>query len=221
MMIQLILLDENIIDLQSLESELENEFDWRQNQISMVKRISRLSNLSQDQLDLIMKNNVIGLYSLWEGFVIEAFSLYIRTINNLNLHHTRLCIPLITHHLYNKFRINENIRTNFLKQCDFIESFTTELSNETINISISSKKNINLKILNSILQLFNISEINSNELNKGLDKLLKYRNSFAHGQYTMQITATIVDEFSYIITNAMAEVINKIVESAKNKSFLR
>jgi len=80
-----------------LEEELLHEVNWRTNELSVIRTIPLLCNCTDKQIEIIEKYSVVAIYSLWEGFVVESFTSYIRELNSLKLTCDKLNLNIITH----------------------------------------------------------------------------------------------------------------------------
>jgi hypothetical protein len=205
-----------------LEIELNHEIEWRTNEISIVKTIPFVYPFSSQQEEVIKKHTIPIFYSLWEGFVVESFTIYIREINKLKLQKDNMCLNLLTHSIDINHQL-KNGKMDFSKQISFVESLNNFLLGEIeIPAIIPTDSNVNIKVINNLLKRFNLQDLPEKPYKKWLDKLLFFRNKLSHGEYSsITITQPIIDEMSYIVISSMHEVANKIIEGYTNKTYLR
>ena len=120
-----------------------------------------------------------------------------------------------------KFDPTEEQRKHFKHQCDFIDN-VFEYSKSPVNISpnIPTEANVNFKVINQILNHFNLEELPKNDFDSRLSKLLMYRNNIAHGECSLIVTKEIIQDFNLTVIDAMHEVTIRIIEGFASKKYL-
>ena len=204
-----------------LEKELLQEVDWRTNELSIIRTIPLLFNFSDKQKEILEKYSVAAIYSIWEGFVTKSFTLYIREINSLNLTCDKINLNILTHDIFIKFDLTEEERKHFKHKCSFVNNiFEYSKLPVTISPNIPTEANVNFKVINKILNHFNLEELPKNDFDGRLNKLLRYRNNIAHGECSLPVTKEIIQDFNLTVIDAMHEVTTRIIEGFINKNYL-
>jgi|LGOV01.1.fsa_nt_gb predicted transcriptional regulator len=204
-----------------LEEKLLYEVDWRTNELSTIRTIPLLCNCTDKQIEIIEKYSVVAIYSLWEGFVVESFTTYIRELNNLKLTGDKLNLNIITHDIDIKYDLTSE-RKHFEKKRKFVsEVHKYAKSSVIITTKIPTKSNVNYKVICEILDHFYLEKLPEKEFKKKLDKLLLVRNKVAHGEHSIPVDRDMIQEFTYTVIGTMHEVTNSIVNGFVNKTYLR
>jgi hypothetical protein len=204
-----------------IEDKIIYEVDWRTNEISIVKTIPFLFKFSNGQQEVLKKHTIPIFYSLWEGFVVEAFSIYTREINSLRLLKDEICINLLVHSVDTKHKLKQS-RTDFDKQVLFIQELNSYLDGSIeIPVNVPTESNVNLKVINNLCRRYNLKLLPEEPYKKWLDKLLLFRNKLSHGEYSIPVERTHIDEMSRIVISSMHEVSTRILEGFHEKSYLK
>jgi len=207
--------------MNQLEQEIVNEIDWRTKELSIIRLTPIKHGLTYEEKKVIEKYSSVAIYSLWEGFVHQCFTIYIRTLNSQNLNCKNLHLNLVTHDLDMKCNLR-NERIHFDAKCEFI-NFIYKYQNLPVDISmtIPTESNVNLKVLNKILFSFNLESLPEKNFKTRLDKLLMVRNHIAHGECGITVNRSLNEELISTVSDSMEAVANVIVDGYKNQSFLR
>lgn len=205
-----------------LEQELLQEVDWRTNELSIIITIPRLCNCNDKQTEILEKYSAVAIYSIWEGFVTQSFTLYIREINNLKLSYEIISLNILTHDIFIKYGLTEEQIKHFEHKCLFVNNiFEYSKLPVVISSKIPTESNVNFKVINKILKFFNLEELPANDFERRLDKLLTYRNSIAHGENSLPVTEDLIQAFNSTVIDAMHEVTIRITDGFINKKYLR
>lgn len=204
-----------------LEQELLHEIDWRTNELSIIRTTPLLFSFSDIQKKILEKYSVVAIYAIWQGFVTTSFNLYIREINSLGLTCDETNLNIITHDIFTKYDLNEEKRKHFKNKCIFISNIL-EYSKLPVSISssIPTESNVNFKVINKILNHFNMDELPENNFKKRLDDLLFFRNTIAHGECSIVVTKEIIQNINLTVIDAMHEVAIRIIDGYESKSYL-
>ncbi len=200
--------------------EINSDIQWRMSELASLKSIPLRYNLLPHHKEMLIKYTIPSIYALWEGFVKNSFELYIREINKLNIPIEEVHINVITHTLssYEKLYL-ENPRMNFVSKKEFIEFYQTKIS-QPLNITnkIPTKSNVDFVVINDILTRFNLNLLPKTFESK-LRKLLKFRNSIAHGETSLPVKLEDVTFFSQLVNDLMIEIIIRLDEGYKKQTF--
>ena len=114
----------------NFKDEILTDIDWRTSELASLKTIPLKYNLSQYHKGILIKYTIPSIYALWEGFVKNCFTIYIREINKLNLSIENTNINVLTHALTSLDKLSlENPRMNFQKKKEFIEYYQNRINN--------------------------------------------------------------------------------------------
>lgn len=201
--------------------EIEADIEWRMGQLSMARTLPLERAISEERREFILKYSVVAIYSIWEGFVKKSFEQYIFAINSQKITGNNLHINLLTHTIDNKWHFS-NPRTNYESKIQFVQALN-DIFNQDILIDseIPTKSNVKFKVINSILNIFNLEELPTKYKSK-LDYFVNIRNTVAHGDKSITIDYhRDVEEFCLLIQELMNEIIVRIEEGYNNKTFLK
>lgn len=217
--------------MSSLKERISHEIIWRTDEIAILKTLPFHSNLSKQQKETLRKHTIPALYSLWEGFVKDAFSHYIDELNGLEITIDNIAPEILVHsidihYIRNKDYLNE-IPKDFQKSIKRITKFVNDFK-EDINVNIivipktlPTESNINYDVITKILLRFNLEVLPKNPFESDLNKLLRFRNNSAHGDFSIPVKPEVVDQFSQLIIDLMSEVLLRIDNGYMNKTYLK
>lgn len=201
---------------------IQEDIDWRMSELASLKSIPLRYNLLAHHKDMIIKYTIPSIYSLWEGFVKNAFRKYIEEINSLNLSIHDIHINLLVHSLTSRDKLRlENPRNSFKSKKEFTEYYFNIIS-QTFSISeiIPTKSNVTFEVINEILLLFNL-ELLPKKFENPLNKLLLFRNSIAHGEVRIPAKIKDIEFFTELLNDLMVEIILRIETGLTMKTFLK
>jgi hypothetical protein len=204
-----------------IEAKINYEIDWRTNEISIVKTIPFLFGFSVCQQEVLKKHTIPIFYSLWEGFVVEVFSIYTREINDLKLSKDKICINMLVHGIDIKHKLKQ-VRTDFEKQILFIQELSTYLDGDIeIPVNVPTESNVNYKVINNLCRRYNLQPLPEVPYKKWLDRLLFFRNKLSHGEHSIPVNQTEIDEMSLTVISSMHEISSRILDGFQEKSYLK
>ena len=204
--------------MKTFVEEILADIEWRTSELATLKSIPIRYSFSPDHKDLHIKYSVPAIYSIWEGFVKNCFTIYSNHLNTLSLRRSEISYALLTHQLDSECDFN-NPRVHFDKKIKLVQSLD-ELFKDTITIKpmVPTESNVNLKVLNRILERFCVPEIDE-KYSRGLNKLLLFRNKIAHGENSIIVNMTHVTEFISLVENLMLDVVIGVESCEKNETF--
>lgn len=207
--------------MKKFEEEIMADIDWRYSELSILRTLPFRYGLSDEHKSFLFRYSIPIIYSLWEGFIKSAFECYVRKINQLELNISQLNSKLIAHAIDSHDKLNlQNPRVRFKTKIEFVESLTEFASN---SIKISSKipttSNVNYKVLNEILERFNLEKIPIKNFKDPLNKFLRFRNSVSHGDNSIPVTEKDIDFFCSLINDLMSEVYDRMNNGLRSKTF--
>ena len=202
--------------------EILADIEWRVSQLSTARTLPFRYSLSAIHRDFLTGYTVPIIYALWEGFVRNSFEIYVRELNRLGLERNRFCINIISHTLEMSFPQFREPPNSYPKLTNFFETLTDYFEEEDFRISsnIPTDANVNLKVINNVLLRFNLESLPDDPYKAGLNKLLQFRNSIAHGDNNILVTTSDISDFSLTVINLMHEIFLKIDEGYMTQSYL-
>lgn len=200
--------------------EINSDIQWRMSELASLKTIPLRYNLLSHHKEMLIKYTIPSIYALWEGFVKNSFELYVREINKLNIPIEEVHINVITHTLSSCEKLYlENPRMNFISKKEFVEFYQSKISKPlNITTKIPTKSNVDFIVINDILTRFNLTLL-PKVFERKLNKLLKFRNSIAHGETSLPVKIEDVTFFSQLVNDLMVEIITRLDEGYKKQTF--
>jgi len=195
--------------------EILADIDWRTAELATLKSIPIKYSFRPDHKEIHIKYTVPAIYAIWEGFVKNCFTIYSNHLNTLSIKRDEISTALLTHQLDSECDFNSP-RKNFdskLRLASTLDSIFQDIIN--IKPSVPTESNVNLKVLNKVLERFCIPAI-AETYEKGLNKLLRFRNTIAHGENSIIVNMTHVTEFISLVENLMLDIVIN-VENAESK----
>ena len=198
--------------------EILADINWRVSELATIKSLPIKYSFRPDHKELQIKYSIPAIYAIWEGFVKNTFTIYSIHLNSLNIRRVEIAHPLLTHQLDLECDFNSP-RAAFDSKKRLV-NLINNILDETITIKpgIPTESNVNFKVLNKILERFCISPI-EDSYERGLNRLLRFRNMIAHGENALQVNMSDMTEFVDLIENLMLDLIINIETCEKNKTF--
>lgn len=169
---------------EELFNRLSEDLSWRKKELTLFK--SRIDTAEEKRLNSEIRAGIVMLYSHWEGFVKNSTSYYLLYVKQLKLNYSDLSPCLLTLSLKTKFiEFNNNSsHEEQLKFVDFVQNNLNQRAFWNLEKAVDTKSNLNSEVLQNILSVVGIS-FNDFELKSNLidEKLVKNRNTIAHGNY--------------------------------------
>ena len=204
----------------NFEMILMAEYDALQELMCRCKTVHMRYKLTCEHKEFLLRQSILSIYAGWEGFVKKAIALYLQELNKMEL----TCIDL--HDNYISYQSDllvkfKNPRTDF----DAVIKASTELiqlyqSVFVFNTQVNTESNETLKVVNSILAKLRLNVLDK-KYESGIAKLLRFRNSMAHGDEGMPILQKDIDFFTLIVGDASSDLIVSIVYGLENKVFAK
>jgi hypothetical protein len=199
-------------------TEILADIDWRIDELITIKTIPIRYNFSDDHKKVHYKYSVPAIYSLWEGFVKTTFETYTRHLNSKSIKRIEIAPELLTHVLdsacdFNTPRYSGNSKIRLTKLINNQLKDTI-----TIPATIPTESNVNFKVLNKILGRYCITPINTS-YERGMNKLLLFRNKVSHGDNAIRVDITNITEFIKLVEDLMLDVIISIEISCRTETY--
>ena len=192
--------------------EIVADIDWRVAEMATLKSIPIRYRLTPDHKNQHIKFAVPAIYAFWEGYVKTSLSIYISHLSSLNIERKDISINLLTHHIDTFCGLN-NPRTSFDSKKRVVADLDV-LFVDTIQLvpEVPTESNVNFKVLTSLLTRFCIEQVDS-KYEKGLNRLLFFRNKIAHGENAIRVTDKDMSDFVKLIEDLMIDIVLNIQSS--------
>ena len=200
--------------------EILADIDWRVSELAIIKSMPIKYGFKPEHKDIYVKYSVPAIYAIWEGFIKNCFVIYSNHLNSLSIKRVEVAPALLTHQIDAICDFN-NPRQSFDSKLKLVEQIDDLLQDViVITPKVPTESNVNLKVLNKILERFCIIKMDMTH-GKGLDKLLRFRNTIAHGENSLIVNMIHVTEFVTIVENLMLDIAINIDACEKLKSYKR
>ncbi|BCL36731.1 MAE_28990/MAE_18760 family HEPN-like nuclease [Nostoc sp. MS1] len=205
---------------EQLSDKLADDLAWRKKELSEVKSLIELRDVSLQRHNALIRSEVCILYAHWEGFVKLASNSYLEHVALQKLRYDQLASNFLA--LAMKEKLKEAKDTNkpslYIPVCDF---FVYKLDGKCSlpQEAISTASNLSSDILKEITHILGIDFSVYSTKSKLIDEqLLKTRNEIAHGNFLL------IDREEYIQLHteviAMLDIFRNQIENASvNKDF--
>lgn len=207
---------------EQLTDKLANDLIWRKRELSEIKSLIELKNISPQKHNVFIRSGICILYAHWEGFVKLASNSYLEYIRMQQLSYNQLTNNFIA--LAMKEKLKEAKETNkpslYIPICDF---FLFELSEKCFlpKDVISTVSNLSSEVLKEITLILGLDFSLYSTKSKLIDeKLLKARNQIAHGEYLVIDTEEYLELHKEII-NLLEIFRNQVENNCLNKNYMR
>jgi len=201
-----------------LLNEIQEDIKWRLSEITNIKTIPLRYNLLNVHKKTLILYSVPSFYAIWEGFLKQTFQLLTNYLNNAILDPSKVHINILTHAIENECNLG-NSRKHFDSKVNLVNSAINLYDSKLIiKQGIPTESNANYKVTNKILERFNIKNIDS-KYEKPLNRLLFFRNKIAHGENSIKVYSSDIDEFSLLVENLMYNILILIEEFIENGNY--
>lgn len=211
--------EETYIDL---VHELEAERDWRVAELSKIKLLFReIKEMDNDEYSSIyLKMTIPMIYAHWEGYCISSFRIVIEYINRREINAHEIAYNILTY-ANNKTYDKLKGKSSFEQRVEFSKKFV-EILNGKVKLAerVDTKSNLNYKVLQEILKIFEMKEEDIQQYKSDLNILVNIRNSIAHGENSVMVDFGKMVNNIQMITNLIDAMLLKQVHYIKTEAYL-
>lgn len=220
-----------------VESSIQVLIDERVSAVTQVERtiFTGRYKLAKSDRELFATHSISIIYSFWEGYIQQAFGLYVDHINSLNLNMNTLEDSIRVMGMESLFKQFINYPTILNKKIKFYDLLYAHysLNNHKLNRFINTESNVSFEVLNKILINFCLTPLPEfwrdyryprANLKDTMTTFLRYRNSVVHGgDITSEdiLSQEVFNKYKNLIFDLMYEIKDKIIEGANTKSYLK
>jgi hypothetical protein len=205
--------------MSNLQSLLCCELDALQNKMYKCKTVHLRYSMLPEHRHFLLRQSVLGIYAEWEGFVKKSVALYLQEIN-------KECVPFSNLHDYYisyqtdsvaKFKSPKtDVGTIAKLSRSLFEMYQGPV---VFSTAVNTESNANLKVANTILTKLCLKCLSS-EYEAPLNKLLKFRNSIAHGDEGIPVKQSDVDHFTLLVQDLATDFALSVNEGFQGKVYL-
>lgn len=208
-------------EIMTILENIKSDIDWRMGELASLKTIPHRYNMATHHKSLLKTYLVPAIYAIWEGFVSNTMLAYIMEINKeeITAEHIKMDILLYKADMDEKLNLTVS-RTSRVQQEKFFKNIFSTLTNPIkITPKVQTKSNVNLEVVNHLLTSFGL-ELLPESYERGLNKLLNFRNKIAHGEKAISVKDDHITEFTQLINDLMVEIATRVEEGLINKTYL-
>ncbi len=189
--------------------------------------------LSKKHSNIFSVQSISMIYSIWEGFIQQAFQLYIDKLNTLNIDFNNLSANIRIFHIENSFKQFTQYPKNSNKKNEFYNNLEIFFSKKQhiLYRQINTQNNISFKILNHLLNSFCLLPFNkywktynypNPNLEEQMNTFLRYCNGIAHGgdiSSEEKVSQLVYKKYRLLIADLMYEIRNKMIAGINTESY--
>ncbi|MFZ2359916.1 MAG: MAE_28990/MAE_18760 family HEPN-like nuclease [Anaerolineae bacterium] len=161
-----------------------NELAWRRKELSDLKAMASSSNLSPSKRNALLRSMVTLTYAHWEGFVKNCAGAYVQYVAMQRMNHNELSMNFVALALRSLLAAASQSRQS-IDHIKVVEFFQTRMSTQSslpYKDAIDTEANLSSRVLHNIVTVIGLDYSVYSTKEKLLDdRLLKSRNSIAHG----------------------------------------
>ena len=192
------------------------DFGWRKKELSKIKTMVLDNENAPHNRDVFIRAGITLLYAHWEGFIKRIGSIYLEFVGESRLKNEEVSsnfLALALTKLVREAATSSRIQPSL----EIISFFQTQMSSRiklNWKAGVNTKSNLMSAVLQEIVAILGLDYSRFATKEKLIDeKLLKNRNSIAHGQYLL------VDFDEYLnlhdeILGIMQDFYNQVENSA-------
>jgi len=192
-------------------------------------------NLSPNHLEIFAVQSITMIYSIWEGFIQQAFRLYVDELNTKKIEFHNFKDRIVIFHIENTFKELRNYPEKESRKVKFYSELNAFFSSKyhPLYRQFSTGNNVNFDILNRILKAFCLQPFDEHwekyrhpnpNLKECLTTFLRYRNGVAHGgdiSSEEKVTQEVYVKYKNLVTELMYEIHSKMITGLKDNTFLK
>jgi RiboL-PSP-HEPN len=223
--------------MDDFNTKLEEIIEERVSILFEIERtiFTKRYSLSLKHQDILSKQSISMIYSIWEGFIQKSFNLYIDELNKIDIELHDFCDGIVIHHMENSFKQFKEYPSKDSRKMFFFKSLKEFHTGNNFSISrtINTESNVGFSVLNKLLENFSIEKFPKHwknyshpnpDLQQSLEFFLQMRNTIAHGgdlTSENKIDQKVYTRFKKLVTDLMYEIRLKMLEALDKKMFLK
>lgn len=219
------------MDSTFLRSEIEDDISRREANMVRLKTLSSRYSFLENDIETWLRSSFPIIYAEWEGFFVNAMTLFIREINSLGLSHDNLAEKYYVNNIEKRYKQLKqyplddkfNQKKRFLYS---IKDYLRQTTAVTLSSEINTESNLGFNVLNAILDLYCIKRIedhldhDATSYKFELDSfLLDKRNGIAHGDPSVTISTDDITKAIDLVSRIMYEIKENICDAFEREVF--
>ncbi len=223
---------QNILDFRS---DMEESLSWRVNEIVTLKNLLR-----EDNNVPVVKTLIVMLYAHFEGFFRDCLECYIRYINSTELSLNYFNDSVITASLNREYAAFENMNRKckeltsvppaeeflhkFHRRKELTQKLASDYLNRKIRIDekiINTKSNLDYGVVQENMYVLGLDYDYFSDKQSTITKLVRLRNSVAHGSQKEPIEFTEFEKIETDIFEVMEEIIKYLFQFCLEKRYFK
>lgn len=205
--------------MSNLQSLICCELDALQNKMYKCKTVHLRYSMLPEHKSFLLRQSVLGIYAEWEGFIKKSIALYLQEINRENVQFSRLHDYYMSYQTDNVAKF-KSPKTDFGKIAKLSRNLYEMYQGPVVfSTGVNTESNANLKVTNSILSKLCLTCLSA-KYETPLNKLLKFRNSIAHGDEGIPVVQSDVDSFTLLVQDLAIDFFLSINEGFNSKVYL-
>lgn len=212
----------NIRTTNQLYDFLSEELAWRKKELTDLKFLIDDHNQSKSKRSVLLRSGVALLYAHWEGFVKAAATAYLEFIAGQRLKNRDLALHILA--VSARPTLNNATGANNITAHLQVAQFFIEHSENECKIPYKDAirtSNLNYELFQDIGLMLGL-DLSLAETSRHLidERLLKNRNSIAHGEY-LPIDQQAYDDLHQEVIKILDLLRNEITNCAIGRKYLR
>lgn len=224
------------MNLDEFQASIEMDKSWREDELRFYNNIQ--AKLELEQRMLFRKSIICIIYAHIEGFVHFSFSLYIESINSLNLKcrevHSAIAAAALNEEflalknpdkkssLFSRAFPDDAKLHRMCREIEFIEK-SLVVQEKSVRIPkkyINTESNVGPDVLRKLLYQVGLTFDDFEIIKNDLNKLLTARNNVAHGKHKEGINDSDFEAYKRCFYHIFSKLSNVIVIAYANKKYL-
>ena len=212
----------NLRTLTQLQEVLSQELIWREKELIELNALINDKHSSRSKRDVLVRAGIALLYAHWEGFIKTAGAAYLEFIAKQGLKNSDLALNFLA--LAAKAKLNTATGANSIAIHLEVTRFYLEQREEPCSLPYETAiqtSNLNYKLFQEITLVLGLDlSVNATKANLIDLRLVKNRNTIAHGEYLL-VDLEEYNELHREIIGLLNLFHNEILNQALQKKYLR
>lgn len=221
----------------TLAEKLEADIEERQSVLFEIERVLFVGryNISKKHLDIFSVQSIAMIYSIWEGFIQNAFNNYIEEINIKQLNNRLVKDELYIYHIEKAFPQFYDYPSKQTRKISFHQRLNGFFDDKKLKIKpgVSTQSNVSFDVLNVLMKSFCLEAFSENwkyytypniNLKDSLTSFLRYRNAVSHGgdiSSEDKVTHDVFEKYKNLVLDLMCEIEHRMLSGIENNCFMK
>lgn len=213
------------------KSDIDEDIAIRRSNLTSIKTLSTRYPFTDSDKDVWRRCSFPIIYAEWEGFFVNAMTLYIREVNRTGLSIDQLNDRYVVNVVEKKFKQLKEYPKDTNKKAKFLNNLKDYVRNTgqiQMPTEINTESNLGFKVTNAILDLYCIEQIedhidhDATSYKDEMEKfLLDKRNGLAHGDPSVTVTPTDIHNAIQLVDRLMETVKENLAKGLEDEVFMK